>query len=762
MIRTSCVHNHLFVMLFTCAATALTAAPATAQSAAQPAAAQPETAPLVVMNLAAHPDDEDGSTLAYYRRGRDAIAYSVIYTRGEGGQNEIGPELYEELGAIRTRETLGAARRLGTQVFFLNFKDFGFSKTAAETFERWGGRDEVTARVVYMIRKLKPDVLFTNHDTLTVGPDRQHGHHQAVGLTAYEAFDLAADPSYHPEQLDEPGVDLWQPKRLFHRLWSPEDGPYDLAVPVGRHDEELGTSYAGMAAEGLHAHASQGMEMFADLVAGWEATYFEQYRSAVDAPLTDDDLAANLPPNQTAEPDLDYWIDSGRIPQLPPDAVTVDDTLTVPGQRVHLNWRLEAFPTRPVRLRLFGALDTTVVLRDDSLPSDDFVIRRTHPPTIPQHLFQYARFESRPPLGYVVYDARSSRMLAGGYVSMEIAPALLVETEAEVMRFEQGENAVPYTIRVFDPSVDTLTIAAALSEDAERRVLDQRQSSLTVASNRIEGRARLRLPAESEPGAYTVSLTAHAAGGTNGPVTEDKFVRARTFEVDVPADLRVGVVASYDRTLDDALTELGVEHVLLDSTDLAAGDFEGLHTIVVDIRAYLVRPDLRLYNEQLLEWVREGGHLVVNYQKTFEWNAEHADPFDAGRNNPGNFAPYPLDLGRDRVTRESAPVTVLHPDHPVVTMPNEIDAADWEGWVQERGLYFPQTYDERYTELFSLHDPDEPALAGSTLLADVGSGTYLYTALVWYRQLKEYHPGAYKMFANMISLPFADGRTAGL
>ena len=138
----------------------------------------PETAPLVVMNLAGHPDDEDGRTLTYYRRAKNAIAYSVIYTRGEGGQNEIGPELYEELGAIRTTETERAARILGTQTYYLNFNDFGYSKTARETFDLWGGEDLVTSRLVYLIRKLKPDVLFTNHDTLTPGPRRQHGQHQ--------------------------------------------------------------------------------------------------------------------------------------------------------------------------------------------------------------------------------------------------------------------------------------------------------------------------------------------------------------------------------------------------------------------------------------------------------------------------------------------------------------------------------------------------------------------------------------------------------
>ncbi len=726
--------------------------------AAAPASAQPETAPLVVMNLAAHPDDEDGSTLAYYRQGRDAMAYSIIYTRGEGGQNEIGPELYEELGAIRTEETLEAARHLGTQVRFLNFKDFGYSKTAEETFERWGGRDEVTSRLVYLLRKLKPDVLFTNHDTVTVGPDRQHGHHQVVGLTAYDAFELAADPSYHPEQLEEEGVDLWQPKSLFRRLWSPGEGPFDVAVPVGEIDDEHGTSYAAMAAEALHDHASQGMEMFAERVAGWEATYFVQYRSATEAPLSEDDLAANLPPNTNAEPDLDYWIDSGRIPRLPAGTVSVDDALAVPGQRVEVAWNQDALPELPVRLRLFGAIDTTLVLRYDSAPSGDFVV--SHRPTTPPHVYQYERYKSSPPLGYVVYDAASSRLLGGGFASMEIAPPLRLHAEADVTRLTPGVNVVSYAVDVFDPSIDTVTVAAALARDRDHRVLDQHQIAVVPEEDRYPGRAALRLPKDADAGAYTVTLSSVGSNGTTGAATSSDFVEAQVFDVDVPSDLRVGVVKSYDNTLEAALTELGVDHVLLDSTALAAGRFDGLHTIVVDIRAYLVRRDLRRFNDHLLEWVRGGGHLIVNYQKTFEWNADSADPFVASRNNPGNFAPYPLRLGRDRVTRETAPVTLLDPQHALFTRPNEIRPEDWEGWVQERGLYFPETYDPRYQELISVHDPGEEPLTSSTLLTQVGGGTYLYTALVWYRQLKAYHAGAFKIFANMISFPLLQDRTS--
>src|SRR5690606_5820241 len=125
---------------------------------------------------------------------------------------------------------------------------------------------------------------------------------------------------------------------------------------------------------------------------------------------------------------------------------------------------------------------------------------------------------------------------------------------------------------------------------------------------------------------------------------------------------------------------------------------------------------------------------------------------------PEGFAPYPLRLGRDRVTYEDAPVTVLQPAHVLFHQPNEIGSDAWDGWIQERGLYFPETYDDAYVELLSMHDPGEAPLTGSTLLARHGEGTYLYTALGWYRQLKAFHPGAYALFANLVSLPLVDGR----
>ena len=216
---------------------------------------------LVLMCICAHPDDEDGGTLAYYAKIRGIRTYEIFFTCGEGGQNEIGSDLYEDLGALRTDETVEAAKILGSEPHFLGFPDFGFSKTAKETFARWGGKDSVLARLVYCIRALKPDVIISNHDTITTKPRRQHGNHQAAGITAFEAFEKAADPGFHPEQFSGE-VGPWQPKKMFWRVL-PADTAYlgtrqVVEIQVGARDS-LGESMEELAVAALQKHRSQGL-----------------------------------------------------------------------------------------------------------------------------------------------------------------------------------------------------------------------------------------------------------------------------------------------------------------------------------------------------------------------------------------------------------------------------------------------------------------------------------------------------------------------
>ncbi|MEM8599419.1 MAG: PIG-L family deacetylase [Bacteroidota bacterium] len=746
----------------------------------------PPTAPLVVMNLASHPDDEDGLTLAHYRHAHNAVAYSVIYNRGEGGQNEIGPDLYERLGAIRTAETEAAARILGTQVFFLDFEDFGYSKSAAESFEKWGGRDGVTARLVYHIRKLKPDVIFTNHDTLTTGPRRQHGQHQVVGLSAYAAFELAADASYRPEQLAEDGVDLWQPKRLLLRDWrarSRDDlrarddiSGAVVAIPVGATVEAIGEAPADRAVRAAARHRSQGFDKFAPRFRR-DSTFFVELRRAEGvAPLPEDatDFAAGLPPNpHAAETSLRYRIDAQRTRRLfdaPEAQRTCFDfeaapSTAVPGDTVRVTMTqgdcLVAWPATGRRFTFGGAIDTTIV----AMPSNegepltlDLVLPVDAEPTLPKYRAQYRRRIASPPITLALDDG-----IEADYLPIEIAPPVVLEDLPDVVRL--GEGAAPITVagQVYDEAIAQVRVfASVVVHTPDPRVRYRpfwRVDTLLTpdAAGRfayVADAAALDAKADLEPGLYrfVASVEPQAADGATGTGYDEVRAEARVMpDIAIADDVEVGFVKSYDDATLDALRAMGFPVTELDSTALAT-DLSAYDTIVLDIRAYLVRNDLRRHNDRLLDWVQRGGHLVVMYNKTFEWNEGRPHPTGDGPPN-GAFAPYPLTLGRDRVTVEEAPVEVLVPESPLFAFPNAITDDDWDGWIQERGLYFPATYDDRYLELFSMADPGETPLRSSTLLAEYGDGSYLYTALGWYRQLQRFKPGAWRMVANMVSYP---------
>lgn len=750
----------------------LAACVASGSALAQTAADVPSR-PLVVMNLAAHPDDEDGLTMAYYRGHEDAVVYSVVYTRGEGGQNEIGPDLYERLGAIRTGETEAAARVLGTQVFFLNRYDFGFSKHAEEAFAEWSrprtgfwdneierqdaaaGREYLTADLVRLVRRLKPDVMFTNHDTTTAWPDAQHGQHQAVGITAYDAFVLAADPTYRPEQLEEPGVDPWQPKRLFVRVGGFSEGEpehYDVAVPVGETCAPTAVRPAEACADRAVAaaalHASQGFDTFAPRFRR-DTTYFQLYRQSAEAPPLPEgaaDLAAGLAPNPAADGlDVATLIDSGRLPTL--DGLTVSSATVVPSQAVYVRWpsgsarrTLTVLPPPGAPTRgLDAAQPVTVPLSEGSAR---VVVPSGTRPTAPAYRAQYDRWESEAPFVYVVREG--DEIVAGGRLPVQIVPPATVDLSAAPIRLVPGVNEIPVELAVFDVRRDTVTVGVTVY-DSDRPVALAVEGVAAADSG-----ATFRLDVgDLPPGRYRVVADARTIG-CGLPWYRVSRPAAVLPDVAVAPGLRVGFVRSYDGTMAAALEVMGADVVDLDSTALATGDFDGLHTIVVDIRALLDRPDLVAHKQPLIDWVEQGGHLVVGYHKSFEWNAEDG------------LAPYPLVLGRDRVTYEDAPVTVLQPEHPLFHAPHEITPADWDGWVQERGLYFPSDVDDRYTALLAVGDPGEAPLQTGLLVASAGAGTYVYSPLVWYRQLDALNPGAWRLFANLVSLPLTDGRGEAL
>ncbi len=203
---------------------------------------------------------------------------------------------------------------------------------------------------------------------------------------------------------------------------------------------------------------------------------------------------------------------------------------------------------------------------------------------------------------------------------------------------------------------------------------------------------------------------------------------------------RIGYVMGSGDEIPDALRQVGYQVTLLSDEDLDSADLKDFDAIITGVRAYNTRARLRARQQRLLDYVSAGGTLIVQYNTS-----------DASLANVA-LGPYPFKLSsQDRVTVEEAPVRVLAPQDALLNAPNKISDADFEGWVQERGLYFTNDWDAKYTTLFETHDPGEKELSGSTLVARVGRGTYIYTSLSWFRQLPAGVPGAYRLFVNLIS-----------
>lgn len=742
----------------------------------------------VVMNLSAHPDDEDGSTLAYYRMKEGARTYSVLFTRGEGGQNEIGPQLYEELGVLRTQETEAAGRILGARVQFLNLYDFGYSKTATETFRKWGGAREVLRRLVYIIRKYKPDILFTNHNTIG-----GHGHHQAVAITAIAAFDAAADSSMFPEQLQLPGITLWQPRKLFFRVFGRGDQQADVVHPIGDTNRVLKRSYLDVAAEAIAMHKSQGLD-------GTRLRAFTQGKSLYrlvransmyendsttffgGIALWNDPSLAVLKPLRAQLASLREGMPLDSIMTIATNTILELNKLDVHGlpvlaQRTAQQWREEIEALIRLALRVSATwtfADSLVVPRQRVLstlrlrvPDHDisafkvsFVtpqgwsvneVEHVPPParsksvertyevligddatfTYPTTVANYNPLESGWDLAAITrFTAMGKPIELTVRPMFEVAPVQVLRITPEVTRLSPREaqrgKKFLFELRNLAPrkTAGRILVQAPTSWRSETAtyVIPHEDSS-------ARGEILVQPPANVAPGEYTLRFKSEYAWDD---------VTVKIFDVAVDRTLSVGIIQSYDNTMEQTAQELGVRYKLLTAGDLEK-DLSPYNTIIVDMRAYFVRDDLRKNNTRLLQYVHNGGHLVVLYQKDQDWKPE--------------YAPYPFLVGRKRITVEEAPVTVLVPDHPLFTSPNRIEDEDWKGWIQERGIYFPENVPEEYIRLLSCSDPDEAPLTTGYLVAHDGKGSYIYTSYVWYRQLKEYHPGAYRCFANMISYP---------
>jgi LmbE family N-acetylglucosaminyl deacetylase len=773
--------------------------------------------PWTVMCVAAHPDDEDGTTLTMLRRKYGIHTVSLFSTYGEGGQNAVGPELYEELGVIRARETLAASEIQGSEPFFLGLNDFGYSKSAEETFRVWGEK-EALRRMVLKIRKLRPDVIITNH-----GPVRGHGHHQATGKLILQAFDAAADRRSFPEQLKK--FDVWQPKRLFVRSGfgsspSEESGKL-VTINPNELDPVRNSTFGEQALAALQQHATQGPwpKTVAERLKAQNRTELPliRYRlvrevgstpalpanakSFVEGLLLPLTIGSKLAPPAVNDRPLTDFVDKREEALIalinarrtgaftaPAEVVDLDpqrfrlmserlDRALAVASGLVLALKTDAGSLVPGVESLFTATvtnsgDSDIGIRRlslrkwgierlleiaEKLPpgTDTSVIVKAIPPkgtslTVPaaEHLYD-GRFLGEP----IVLN---SELIIEG-VAFELNAEIRIPIAPKVEIKEIAPSPYIRTIGTLGrPWVLNLTLTNHLPTPFRGEVrIDGREFRIFGAAQKINltpGETReITVHGTPPPARETkrvgnpasaISISVKAA---NPPETvTQRRIRALYNDARVSSGLRVGYLPSFDETLQQALAALGIEAKELSVRDIQEGDLAVYNTIIVDNRGYEAHPDLIPANQRLLAYVENGGTLIVCYHKASEWNP------DEKKKRP-QLAPYKIILGDERVTEEDAPVIFLKPDHPLLSFPNRITLTDFQGWVQERGLYYPEEWDQHYDALLSSHDKGEPPLSGGLLVAPYGKGNYIYTSMVWYRQLQAGSAGAYRVFANMIS-----------
>ena len=793
-----------------------------------------------VLYVAAHPDDENTQLITYLARGRGYRTGYLSLTRGDGGQNESGPEFGEKLGLARTWELLAARQLDGGHQFFTRALDFGYSKDVNETLRIWD-RQQVLADVVRVIRQFRPDVVITRFSPT---PSSTHGHHTASSVLALEAFKLAGDPTAFPEQLaPSSGLTPWQPKRILHN-----NTPYNsqlnansplyakaLKLEVAGTDPGSGEAFGAIANRSRAMHITQGFGSLAtaqvrssrletfellagdraatDLLDGVDVSWSRYPGGAVVGTLIDTTIADFNPADPTASvaalltlrerlaawptdpvltakrTQLDHLLQaclglvietiSPQAEVTPGEILALAHRATLRSGGATVRWVSIRYPSLNTELAVGTTLAVGATLTREAQPT----LPKSTPPSQPYWL----RAEGTAGMS-VVADAE----LIGRPVN---PPAFPVEFVFEIAGQTLSVSDEPIQIvapasaaQARRPLAVVAPVALAFADEVALLAPNSRQPTVievTAARANAAGTLRLELPAgwQAAPATHsfylknagdkiqlTFTLTAPAHPATasiravadlDGLTYDQQRIAIRyphlpvlllqpTARLQVVAlDLairgrKVGYLPGAGDNTSAALQQMGYAVTLLTGADLTPEKLHDLDAVVIGVRAFNERTDLAAHLSGLFAYSKAGGTVIAQYNRP------------NGLKTP-TLAPYALSIMGDapsfRVTDENAVVTFLAPNHPALTTPNRLGPADFTGWVQERGAYFPSTWDEtKFTALLAMHDPGAAPLTSSILVAPYGQGYFVYTSLAFFRQLPAGVPGAYRLFANLVSL----------
>jgi LmbE family N-acetylglucosaminyl deacetylase len=789
-----------------------------------------------ILYITAHPDDESAAVLTYLARGLHADVALLSITRGEGGQNALGPEQAPQLGLIRTQELLAATRGYGVKLYFTRAKDFGFSKTPEETQKMWG--DAVLEDMIRVIRDFRPDIVINHFGGVHSG----HGHHQTAGLWTPKAVQLAGDESAFPELLKE-DLAPWRPAGklpIILDVFRGDENGTGLLLPLDDVSPLYGKSWRDIGIDAFTNHRTQGIAGFLNspfikrpislvrednqkleasqlaqpittLLGGNDGQTCKAHPAWCDALKTSDEelsraRLAVLALNYSAATNLLVDIQKNLASILPAHAVSSYSTLDGGNsfsvyaqlQRVTRALRLAAgfiFVAEAERSDLVVSEPLTLTVTyhcrpgvqcpfqspvevsagsqqftpggGDPAHGQKFAVTLSSPPA-PLPISLQLRADPRPIIQVSVKEkidaAHEIPVWANVFstfasstsvtrVPLRVVPAytLAVEPKQTVEVLAKPHKPFDVFLRVHSYSVKSAEVTAGLETPDGLHASPPVQIKFDGTGDQYV-KLTVTPPEKLEAGNY--SVTAYAKRGEETFSTsieplpsvptlfwnEPAKVLVHAFDINVPENLHVGYISAEGEPIPDALKRLGISVDLLDTVTLNFGDLSHYSAIVIGVRAYELRPELAGANKRLLDYVSNGGTLVVQYNRDGIWD----------RLQP---APYPAKIGSPtpRITDETSPVKILRPDDPLLNYPNKITLADFQGWMQERGLYFWSDFDSRYTPLLAMNDPGETDLNGALVYAKYGKGNYIYTGLAFFRQLPEGVPGAYRLFANLLA-----------
>jgi LmbE family N-acetylglucosaminyl deacetylase len=781
-----------------------------------------------VLYVAAHPDDENTRAIAFLVNDQLAATAYLSMTRGDGGQNLIGPEFRDLLGLIRTQELLAARRIDGSQQFFTRANDFGFSKSAAETFEIWN-KDEILSDVVRVMRQFQPDVILTRFPpTEKAG----HGHHTASAVLAQEAFDLTNDPNYHPEQVKEFGT--FQAKRVllntspFFNTAINEKTPGIIIMNVGAYSPLLGKSSSEIAGASRTQHKSQGFGSpgrrgdandFFEFVKGSRptTTIFDSINTTwsrikgadkipgmVDKILKEfngENPVASLPGimavrNEISTLSSSIWRERKmkEVNELIKDClglyidVTANNYWNTPGEEIVSSFEIINRSYAGLKLENISSpllqYDTTLsmelknntlinfkskrTLSNSATWSDPYWLRTPHTQglfIVPDPSF-IGKPENDPAINFTF-----NFQLTGGNYSLtvplkykwtdpvkgeqirpaEIVPPVFVNLIKSVFLFrDKNPEDVAVVVRSASNSAQHGNLSLDLpsgwkSEPATypfqlMKRDDEQYFHFKVLPGTEQINSTLQAFAEVDGKRFDKSIKTiqydHIPAQTLLPTASAKVLK---MELKKEGSVIAYIQGAGDDVADD-LRNMGYEVWEMKDEEITPTNLKKVDAVVLGIRALNVNERIRYFMPSLLNYVKDGGTMVVQYNNN-----------QGLKIDPTQFSPYPITLSRDRVTEENSEVRILETGNPLLNFPNKIVASDFDHWVQERGLYYPSGWDSHYTALLSSNDQGEKPKDGGLLVASYGKGLYIYTGLSFFRQLPEGVPGAYKLFANLVS-----------